>query len=66
MLVGKTEGKNHLEDLGLGGGIKLKLILRECDGRTWNGLICLRIGTNGRLLLKREDNFGDHKMRGIY
>jgi hypothetical protein len=66
ILVGKTEGKKSLEGPRLGGRIRLKLILRECDGRTRNGLICLKIGTNDGLLWKWEDTFGDHKMGGIY
>jgi hypothetical protein len=53
--VGKTEGKNNLEDLGLRGRIMLKFILKESDGRTWTGIICLRIGKNGGLLWKTSE-----------
>jgi len=31
VLVGKPEGKNHLEDTGVNGRIILRCILRNCD-----------------------------------
>jgi hypothetical protein len=40
------EGKNYLEDLVVDGRIILKLILKWA-GRSWTGLIWLRIGTDG-------------------
>jgi hypothetical protein len=33
VLVGRLEGKNHLEVLGLDGRIMLKLIFKKWDGR---------------------------------
>jgi len=39
ILMGKTEGKSHLKDLGIDGKIILKQIFRECYGRIWTALI---------------------------
>jgi hypothetical protein len=39
VLVGKPEGK-----------ITLKWILKEENGKVWNGIMWLRIGTGGELL----------------
>jgi hypothetical protein len=50
VLVGKPEGKNHLEDQGVGGRIILKLIFEKWDWKAWAGSIWLRIGTGGGLL----------------
>jgi len=52
ILVGKPEGKNHLEYLGIEWRIILKWIFKKLDG-AWTGLICLRIGIGGGLLWKR-------------
>jgi hypothetical protein len=49
ILVGRPEGKNHLENLGVDEGIMLKEIFKW-DERAWIGLIWLRIGTGGGLL----------------
>jgi len=49
-LVGKPEGKNHLEDLGIYGRIILKMFFRKVDCEAWTGLIWLRIWTGGGLL----------------
>jgi len=50
-LVGKLEGKSHLEDPGIDGRIILKWIFRMWDGKGgWKGLIWLKIGTGGRSL----------------
>jgi len=46
-LVGKSEGKYHLEDPGTDGMIILRWIFRKWDGWAWTGLIWLRIGTGG-------------------
>jgi hypothetical protein len=45
--VGKSEGKNHLENLELDGRIILKWVLRKWDMGACTGSICLRIGTAG-------------------
>jgi hypothetical protein len=49
-LVGKPEGKNHLEDLGIDGKIILEWVLMIYGGVVWNGCIWLRIGSSGGLL----------------
>jgi len=43
VLVGKLEGKNHLEDPGVDGMVILRLIFRKWDVGAWTGLIWLRI-----------------------
>jgi hypothetical protein len=48
ILVGNTEGKRRLDDLGVGGRIILKCILNWME-MTWAGLIWLRIGTSDGL-----------------
>jgi hypothetical protein len=45
ILVGKPEGRNHLEDPGVDRWIILIRIIRKWDLRVWTGLIWLRIGT---------------------
>jgi hypothetical protein len=50
VLVGKPEGKNHLEDPGLDGRIILRWIFRKCNVGAWTGLIWLRRGTGSRRL----------------
>ena len=47
VLVGKPDGKSHLEDPGVDGKIILRRIFRKSDGGAWTGLIWLRIGTGG-------------------
>jgi len=49
--VGKLEGKRHLEDLGTGGKIILKWILKKWNGRMWTESAEVR--TNGRMLWTR-------------
>ena len=46
VLVGKSEGKNHWEDLGIDGWI-LGCISRRWVVRIWTGLGWPRIGTGG-------------------
>jgi hypothetical protein len=50
VLVGKPEGKNRLEDKDTDGKIILNWIFKKEDGRTYAGIIWLRIGTGGELL----------------
>jgi hypothetical protein len=45
VLVGKPEGRNHLEDPGLDGRIILRWISRKLDVGVWTGSSWLRIGT---------------------
>jgi len=47
ILVGKPEGKNHLEDPGIDGRIILRWICRKWDVSAWTGSSWLRIGTGG-------------------
>jgi len=42
-----------LEDPGIDGWIIIRWIFRKLDVRTWPGLMWLRIGTHGVLLLTR-------------
>jgi hypothetical protein len=53
VLVGKPNGRNHLEDPGVDGRIILKWILEKWDGRAWTVSIWPRIGTGGGMLLMR-------------
>jgi hypothetical protein len=39
VLVGRPDGKDHLQDLGISGSIILKRIFKMWDGKAWNGLI---------------------------
>ena len=50
VLVGKPEGKNIVEDLGMDGRIILKWILNNSLGSAWTELICLTRGTREGLL----------------
>jgi hypothetical protein len=50
VLVGRPEGKNHLEDPEVDGRRTLIWIFRRWDVETWAGSIWLRIGTGGGLL----------------
>jgi hypothetical protein len=49
-LVGKPEGRNHLEDLIVGGRVILKWLVEKFDFVMCIGFIGFRIGTSGRLL----------------
>ena len=49
VLVGKPEGKSHLEELGADGSIMLKWILKNRGGGI-DGLMWPRVGKGGRLL----------------
>jgi hypothetical protein len=50
VLVGKPEGKNHLEDQGVDGRMGSKWIFRRLVAGVWSGFTWLRIGTVGGLL----------------
>jgi hypothetical protein len=47
VLVGKPEGKDHLEHPGVDGRVILRWIFRKWDGWIRTGLIWLRIETGG-------------------
>jgi len=47
VLVGKPEGKNHLQDPGVDVRIILRWIFRKWDVGVWTGSSWLRIGTSG-------------------
>ena len=51
-LYGFVEG-DHLGNIGIEGKLVLKYTLENNDGRTWIGLIWLRVGTRDRLLCTR-------------
>jgi hypothetical protein len=53
VLVGRPEGRGHLEDLGVDRNILLKCIYKKWDGKAWTGLIWLRIGIGGGRLWMR-------------
>jgi hypothetical protein len=46
-LVGRSEGKRPLDDLGVDGRAILKCIFKKWDGEAWAGFIWLRIDTGG-------------------
>jgi hypothetical protein len=50
VLVGKREGKDHLEDQGIDGRMASKWTLRRWVGGVWSGFTWLRIGTVDGLL----------------
>jgi len=39
VLVGRGEGKSHLEDIGIDGRIILKWVCKKWDGETWIAVI---------------------------
>jgi len=49
-LVGNSEEKSNLEELGEDGRIILKWVIKKCARETWTGLIWLRTGTSSGLL----------------
>jgi hypothetical protein len=50
VFVGKTEGKNHSEDVGIDGRIILEWIFEKKGGKAWTECNWPRIGTSGGLL----------------
>jgi hypothetical protein len=50
VLVGKPEGKYHLEDQGVGGRMGSRWTLGRSVEGVWSGFTWLRIGTVGALL----------------
>jgi hypothetical protein len=65
ILVGKSERKNHSEDLGVDGRIILEWILQKQSGKVWTGLIWLRIKDKLRVLVGTVMNLRRHKRWGI-
>lgn len=63
--VGKCEGKGRLGRPRCRWVIILKWIVKKLNGRPLTGLICLRIGTDGRLLWRRWWTFSFRKMWGL-
>jgi hypothetical protein len=57
ILVGRTDGKNRLEDPGVDGRIILKWIFRKWGGEARTGLFWLRI-RRGHALLNAVMNLG--------
>ena len=53
VLVGKLEGRNHLEDPDIEGKIILRWIFRKWDVVVWTGSSWLRIGTGRGFLRMR-------------
>jgi hypothetical protein len=49
-LVGRHEGRDRLEDLGISGRIILKWIIKKWDGEAFTALLWHRTGTGSRLL----------------
>jgi hypothetical protein len=45
-----VNGSGHVEDVGIGEGTILKLILMKYNGGVWTGFIWIRMGANGGLL----------------
>jgi len=44
VLVRKSKGNTHLEELGVDGRVILKLIFKTQNTMAWTGLILLKIG----------------------
>jgi len=46
IVIGKAEGKDHLEDLGIDGRVFV-WILEKQGGKLWTGFIWLKTGNSG-------------------
>jgi hypothetical protein len=55
---GNLRERDHLEDPGIDGSVKLKWVFRKW---VWTGSIWLRIGTGGGLLYSRNEPSGSIK-----
>jgi len=64
VLVGKPEGKYHLEDAGVYGKVILKW-LRTWDMTAWTELMWLRIGTDEGTYECGNELLGSIKCRGL-
>jgi hypothetical protein len=49
-LLGNIRGREHLEDLGIEGGIIFKLVLNKYGGSAWTGFTWLGIGASYQFL----------------
>jgi len=58
---GDPRERNHLENLGVEGGIILKWALEKWEGKAWTGLIWFRTGTGCRLLWMQCETSGSIK-----
>jgi hypothetical protein len=52
-LVGKLNGRDHSEDLGVDGKLIVEWIVRKWGEKFWTGFIWLRIGTSDGLFWTR-------------
>ena len=50
ILVGRPEGRNHLEDPGINGLIVSKWVFKRWEEGAWTGFMWLWIGNGGGLL----------------
>jgi hypothetical protein len=56
ILVGKTEGKSPVGNLGIDGTIMLRWILTKCGVRMWTGFTWLGIGTSKGMVFVNTSN----------
>jgi hypothetical protein len=50
---GNLKERNQLKNLGVGGRIIFKCMLRKWDAKVWVGLVCFKTDGSGGLLLTR-------------